>query len=166
MSLTELSRILHYSSGVTEERYGLRAAPSAGATYPIEVYPVINNVEGLARGIHHYLTASHELELIREGDFCQEMAQAALRQRMLTQANVVLVLSAIFQRTQQRYRERAQRYILFEAGHIAQNTYLVATSIGLGACAIGAFSDEDFNRLLGLDGRAESVLYLIAVGKI
>jgi nitroreductase len=38
--------------------------------------------------------------------------------------------------------------------------------MGLGACAIGAFYDEDFNRLLGVDGREESVLYLVAVGKI
>ena len=164
MSLAELSHILYYSSGITDKRAGFRAAPSAGATYPIEVHPVTNNVEGLARGIHHYLVTSHELEVVREGDFRQEMARAALGERMIMQANVILVLSAIFQRTQQRYRERALRYILFEAGHIAQNTYLVATSMGLGACAIGAFSDEDFNRLLGLDGRQESVLYLIAVG--
>lgn len=166
MSLAELSHILHYSSGITEERYGLRAAPSAGATYPIEVYAAINNVEGLARGIYHHLVASHELELVYEGDFRQEMARAALGEKMITQANVVLVLSAIFQRTQQRYRERAQRYILFEAGHIAQNTYLVATSMKLGACAIGAFYDENLNRLLGVDGKRESVLYLVALGKI
>jgi SagB-type dehydrogenase family enzyme len=85
---------------------------------------------------------------------------------MFKQANVILALSAIFQRTQPRYRERAQRYIFFEAGHIAQNTYLLATSMRLGACAIGAFYDDEFNRLLGLDGKNESVLYLLAVGKI
>ena len=164
--MAELSHILYYSSGITDKRTGLRAAPSAGATYPIEVYPVISNVEDLTRGIYCYIVASHELELVREGDFRQEMAQAALGERMIMRANIVLVLSAIFHRTQQRYRERAQRYILFEAGHIAQNTYLVATSMGLGACAIGAFYDEDFNRLLGVDGREESVLYLVAVGKI
>ena len=166
MSLAELSHILYYSSGITDKRTGLRAAPSAGAAYPIEVYPVISNVEDLTRGIYRYIVASHELELVREGDFRQEMAQAARGERMIMRANVVLVLSAIFHRTQRRYRERAQRYILFEAGHIAQNTYLVATSMGLGACAIGAFYDEDFNRLLGVDGREESVLYLVAVGKI
>jgi len=164
--LAELSHILHYSSGVTDKRTGFRAAPSAGATYPIEVYPVTNNVEGLTRGIYRYLAASHELELVREGDFRHEMALAALGQRMLIEANVVLVLSAIFQRTQRRYQERAQRYILLEAGHIAQNACLVATSMGLGACAVGAFYDTDFNHVVGVDGREESVLYLVAVGKI
>ena len=166
MGLAELSHILYYSSGLTDKRSGFRASPSAGATYPIEIYPVINNVEGLTTGIYRYSVSAHELEPIREGDFRQEMAQAALGQRMLIEANVVLVLSAIFERTTRRYQERGQRYILLEAGHIAQNTSLVATSMGLGICAIGAFYDEDFNRLLGLDGRQESVLYLVAVGKI
>lgn len=166
MSLAELSHILLYSGGITDKRHGLRAAPSAGATYPIEVYAIVNNVEGLTKGIYRYLISSHELELLREGDFRNEMSQAALGERMFRQANVVLALSAVFQRTQRRYRERAQRYICFEAGHIAQNTYLIATSMGLGTCAIGAFYDDEFNRLLSLDGKNESVLYLIAIGKI
>jgi SagB-type dehydrogenase family enzyme len=166
MSLAELAHLLYYSSGITDKRQGLRAAPSAGATYPIEVYAIANNVEGIAKGTYHYLIPSHELELLREGDFRNEMSRAALQERMFKQANVIVALSAVFQRTQQHYRERAQRYIFFEAGHIAQNTYLIATSMGLGACAIGAFHDNEFNRLLGLDGRNESVLYLIAVGKI
>jgi SagB-type dehydrogenase family enzyme len=166
ISLAELSHLLHYSSGITDERQGLRAAPSAGATYPIEVYAIVNNVEGLAKGTYHYLIESHELELLREGDFRNEMSRAALQERMFKQANVIVALSAVFQRTERRYRERAQRYIGFEAGHIAQNTYLVATSLGLGACAIGAFYDDEFNRLLGLDGKNESVLYLLAAGKI
>jgi SagB-type dehydrogenase family enzyme len=166
MSLAELSHLLHYSSGLTDKRQGTRAAPSAGATYPIEVYAIANNVEGLARGIYHYLISSHELELLREGDFRNEMSRAALQERMFKKANVIIALSAVFQRTQQHYRDRAQRYICFEAGHIAQNIYLVATSLGLGTCAIGAFHDDEFNRLLGLDGKNESVLYLLAVGKI
>lgn len=166
MSLAELSHLLLYSSGITDKRYGLRAAPSAGATYPIEVYALINNVEGLSKGIYHYLIPSHELELMHEGDFSHDLSHAALGEQMIRHANAVLALSAIFQRTQQRYRERAQRYIFFEAGHIAQNAYLVATSMGLGACAIGAFHDDEVNRLLGLNTRDESAIYLIAAGKI
>jgi SagB-type dehydrogenase family enzyme len=166
MSLAELSHLLYYSSGITDKHQGLRAAPSAGATYPIEVYAIVNNVDGLAKGTYHYLIESHELELLREGDFRNEMSRAALQERMFKQANVIVALSAVFQRTRQRYRERAERYICLEAGHIAQNTYLIATSLGLGACAIGAFYDGEFNRLLGLDGDNESVLYLLAAGKI
>jgi len=166
MSTAELSHLLYYSGGITGKQHGLRAAPSAGATYPIEIYPVINNVDGLTTGVYHYLVATHELQSIYDGDFHTGIARAALRQNVLAEANVVLVLSVVFQRIQHRYRERGQRYALLEAGHIAQNTYLVATSMGLGTCAIGAFYDDDINRLLGLDGKKESVIYLIAAGKI
>lgn len=166
MSLAELSHLLLYSSGITDKRHGWRAAPSAGATYPIEVYALVNNVEGLSKGIYHYLVSSHELELKQAGDFSHDLSHAALVESMIRKANIVLALSAVFQRTQRRYRERAQRYIFFEAGHIAQNACLVSTSLGLGSCAIGAFYDDEVNRLLGLDGKDESALYLIAVGKI
>jgi SagB-type dehydrogenase family enzyme len=166
MLLAELSHLLLYSSGIIDQRHGSRAAPSAGATYPIEVYALVNNVEGLAKGIYHYLIPSHELELTREGDLSHDLSHAALGEKMIRYANVVLVLSAVFQRIQQRYRERAQRYIFFEAGHIAQNAYLVATSMGLGACAIGAFYDDKVNRLLEFNTKDASALYLVAVGKI
>ena len=166
MSLAELSHILRFADGITEESTGLRAAPSAGATYPIEVYPAVNNVEGLARGIYRYLVSSHELELVREYDFSHEMSRAALGEQMIIRANVVLVLSAVFERTQRRYGDRAQRYIFFEAGHIAQNICLLAASMGLGSCAVGAFYDEALNRVVGVDGKVESVIYLLAIGTL
>jgi SagB-type dehydrogenase family enzyme len=166
ISLLEFSSLLYYADGITEKRYGLRAAPSAGALYPIEIYPIVNNVEGLARGIYHYSVVDHSLELIQEGDFRQEMMQHALDQEMMAQASVVLVLTAVFHRTEWRYRERGRRYILLEAGHIAQNIHLIAVSMGLGSCAVGAFSDDEYNRMLGVDGKKESVIYLIPVGKI
>jgi len=166
MSVAELSHILYYACGITDRRDGMRAAPSAGATYPIEVYPIINNVDDLGTGIYHYAVGEHQLEAVREGDFRRDMVRAAAGQSFLGEANAVLVLSAIFYRTQRRYGERGDRYILFEAGHIAQNACLIATSMGLGSCVVGAFDDAAFNRLIAADGKKESVLYLIAVGKI
>lgn len=166
ISLLELSQLLYYASGITDSRMQLRAAPSAGALYPIEIYPVVNSVEGLDRGIYRYSPQEHSLTLVRKGDFRHQMAQHALGQGMLAQASVVFLLSAIFERGEWRYGERAHRYILLEAGHISQNIYLIATSLGLGACAVGAFSDDEFNRMLGVDGKEESVLYLMVVGKL
>lgn len=166
ISLSELSRLLHYSAGITDRRLGLRAAPSAGALYPIDLYPVVNLVEGLPPGIYHYSVGDHCLEAIREGDFREELVRHGAGQRFMGRANVALILSAVFERSRLRYRERAQRYIFLEAGHIAQNVHLVAASMGLGACAIGAFYDEGFNRMLGLDGVRESVTYIMVVGKI
>jgi SagB-type dehydrogenase family enzyme len=89
-----------------------------------------------------------------------------LGQAFLGQANVCFVLSAVFQRTRWRYRERTCRYVMLEAGHVGQNLYLAATAMGLGACAVGAFLDDDLNDMLGLDGAAEAVLYVISVGKV
>ncbi len=166
LSLLELSRLLHYAYGITEKREQLRAAPSAGALYPIEIYPVANNVEGLAQGIYRYFVADHSLALVREGDFRHQMMRHALGEEMMEQASVVLVLSAVFERSAWRYRERAYRYILLEAGHISQNIYLVATALGLGTCAVGAFDDQGYNKIMGLDGKKESVIYLMPVGKI
>jgi SagB-type dehydrogenase family enzyme len=85
---------------------------------------------------------------------------------MLGQAQVCFVLSAIFQRTRWKYHERTYRYVLLEAGHIGQNLYLAATSMGLGACAVGAFLDDKLNDLLAVDGEEEAALYLISVGRV
>lgn len=168
LSLEDLSRLLYYACGITETRWGigLRAAPSAGALYPIEVYPVIHQVTGLAPGIYHYSYADHALEQLRLGDFRAAMVQGGVAQEFLGQANVVFILTAIFQRTRWKYQERAYRYVLLEAGHIGQNVYLTATSMGLGACAVGAFFDDDLNRLLEVDGVKEAVIYLLAVGHL
>jgi SagB-type dehydrogenase family enzyme len=181
LTLEELSRLLWAAQGITEKQAGLRAAPSAGALYPIELYPVIHNVVGLKPGIYHYAVRKHALELVskipvggREGDFRAEVVSAGLGQGHLGEAAVCFVyfdsaqykLSAIFQRLRWKYRERTYRYALIEAGHIGQNLYLAATALGLGACAVGAFLDDELNDLLGIDGEQEAALIVISVGKV
>ncbi len=165
LSLEALSRLLWAAQGITAERFELRAAPSAGALYPIETYPVVHKVADVEPGIYHYAVREHALEVLETGGFQGPLTQAGLYQAFLGQANVCFVLSAIFQRTRWRYRERAYRYVLLEAGHIAQNLYLEATSMGLGACAVGAFRDDELNDLVGLDGVDEAALYIISVGE-
>lgn len=168
LTLSQLSQLLFAAQGMTGEIYGhpLRSAPSAGALYPIEVYVVLNNVEGLSQGIYHYKVQDHALELLKEGDFRRGISKAGLGQNMLGEANVVFVLSAVFERTQSKYGERGLRYIYMEAGHISQNISLQAVSLGLGSVSVGAFLDDQANQLIGLDGRKESVIYLHAVGTI
>jgi len=166
LSLDELSRLLHAAQGITEPRRGFRAAPSAGALYPLELYAVVNNVAGLEAGIYHYAAREHGLERVSVGDLRAAVTRAGLGQSFLGQAGVCFVLSAIFQRTRWRYHERTYRYVMLEAGHVGQNLYLAATALGLGACAVGAFNDDELNKLLGLDGKEEAALYVIAVGEI
>jgi len=127
---------------------------------------VVHDVATLHPGLYHYAVSDHALERLRAANLRGELLLAGIGQEMLGQAQVCFALSAIFQRTRWKYRERTYRYILLEAGHIAQNLYLAATSLGLGACAVGAFLDDALNKLLGLDGEQEAALYLISVGKI
>ncbi len=164
----ELSQLLWATQGITGEIYGyyLRAAPSAGALYPIETYLVVNAVDGLKRGIYHYAVLRHALELLHEGDFRERIASAALEQDFLARASVVFVWSAVAARTKWKYGERGWRYIYKDAAHICANLYLAATALGLGCCAIGACFDDEVNELIGVDGKEETVVYLAGVGRL
>jgi len=166
LSLEDLSTLLYAAQGITEPRWGFRASPSAGALYPIETYVAVHDVAGLEMGLYHYAVADHALERLRAGDLRAALVLAGVGQEMLGTAQVCFILTAVFQRTRWRYRERTYRYILLEAGHIGQNIYLAATGLGLGACAVGAFLDDRVNDLLGVDGSEEAALYLLTVGKV
>lgn len=163
LTVAELAWLLHAAAGITGDG-GLRAAPSAGAQYPIETYVAVTRVDGLEPGIYHYAPYEHALGLVRPGSFGGDLMLAALGQEFVGEAPMVIVLSAIFQRLRWRYRERAYRFALLEAGHIGQNVYLAAEAAGLGACNVSSFFDDALNRLLGLDGVDEAALVLLPVG--
>ena len=101
---------------------------------------------------------------MRAGDFRREVFDAAVSQEMVLHTGLVLVLTGIFARVQFKYVDRSYRYMLLEAGHLGQNVYLAATALGLAPCGIGAYFDDDLNRLLGVGGREEATVYLLAVG--
>ena len=168
ITLDELSRLLHNTGGINTERWGykLRSAPSAGALYPIEVYLVVHRVEDLKPGLYHYAVKDHVLELLRADDLRGEIVRHGLMQEFLGQANLVLVFTAVFQRLRWKYQERSYRYALIETGHLGQNVYLAATSMGMGACAVGAFLDDNLNAMLGVDGQNEAAIYILSVGKV
>lgn len=168
ITMSQLSQLLFAAQGITAKMSGmsLRSVPSAGALYPFEIYAVVNNIEDLPRGIYHYSISDHALELIKEGDFRKEISDAGLRQNMLGNACVTFVLSAFFDRTRSKYGERGIRYVYIEAGHISQNICLQAVSLGLGSVSVGAFFDDKMNRLIGIDGQKEAVIYLQPVGAL
>ena len=166
MTVDELSRVLALTGGITSGLHGnaRRAAPSSGALYPIELYALVHRVDGVAPGVYHYAYEPHALELVRAGDVRQPVIDQGLGQTFLGEAGVVIVLTQILQRMRPKYQDRSYRYGLLEAGHVGENAYLAATSMGLGACGVGAFLDDDLNRLLGVDGAEEAAVYLVAVG--
>ena len=166
VSPSQLSQILWATQGVTDTRSGDRAIPSAGATYPLEIFVVCgsNCVDGISNGIYHYNPESHSLTLHRQGDLRLELARAALGQEFVYQAPVDIVIGAVYERTTMRYGARGERYVHIEVGHAGQNLYLQATALGLATVAIGAFHDEQVGKVLQLDKRIEPI-YIMPVGR-
>ncbi len=167
LSGKDLSQILWSGQGLTlsTEHHQFRTAPSAGALYPIETYCVINRVNGFKPGVYHYQVPYHCLVLLKEGQFGKDLARAALGQRMVQEAAFNLVWSAVIERSKWKYDQRAYRYIYMDAGHIAENTALAAVSAGLGSVQIGAFFDEEVDRVINVDGVSEFTIYMTSVGQ-
>lgn len=170
LKLEEISKLLYLANGITgvlqsDIPLALRAAPSAGALYPIELYPIVLNVADVRPGVYHYNVKAHVLELLQPGNYRDLLYNYTLKQEMILTASVVFLLTAVFKRTKSKYGERGYRYVLLDAGHIAQNLYLTATAMKLGVVSIGGFYDDALNQLLNVDGVDEAVVYIITVGK-
>ena len=153
----ELSQLLWAAQGITSPD-GKRAAPSAGALYPLEVWVAT------ASGFFHYEPHQHRLTRHLERDLRPDIHRPALMQEAILQAPVVIVIAAVYERTAQKYGEqRTPRYVHMEAGHSAQNLLLEAVALGLGGVLIGAFNDREVERVLSLPAD-QKPLYLIPVG--
>ena len=168
ITFSELSQLLWATQGITLKALGFefRASPSAGALYPIETYLDVNRVEEIPSGIYHYNVKEAKLTLLKEGQFGPELSEAGLDQEMLEEAACVFIWAAIVGRSKWKYRERAYRYIYMDAGHIGQTLYLAATALNLGCCTVGAFFDEEVDRVIGVDGKNELSVYLGAIGHV
>ena len=163
--LDEIGQIAWAAQGITDPARNFRAAPSAGATFPVEIYLLTSNMEDLENGLYHYDPVEHKLLKRSAGDLRQELSAAALRQEAITNAPVVMVVSGVLRRTEQRYGDRALRYLHMEAGHVSQNVYLQAVALDIGTVAIGAFSDEEVRDVLDLDP-GEHPLYIMPLGRM
>ncbi len=168
MTFKDISKLLYFANGVTKEDsfFGnFRAAPSAGATYPIEIYLVSNGIKNLADGLYWYNVENDSIVLKKEGSFNSQVAESCYGQNFISHAESIFIMTAVWERTLKRYHERGRRYVFMDAGHIAQNIYLEATALGLAPCAVGAFDDGKMNTFLSIDGKKESCVYIMVVGK-
>ena len=153
----DILQMLWAAQGITLEDAGFRAAPSAGALYPLETYVAT------AEGVRRYNPRLHELEDAGDSDIRGPLAVASLGQMFIAQAPAVFVINAVYSRTEARYGDRGRRYVHMEVGHAAQNLSLMAVHQGRGSVMIGAFIDADVKRLLGSPAE-EDPLYIIPVG--
>lgn len=171
MTLNQLSFLLWSTQGVKEikgDNYAtIRCVPSGGARHPFETYLAVLNIEGLEKGIYHYLPIEHSLEFIGTvNDFEHEVAKSLCDQKWAVKSAVVFFYSVIPYRCEWRYTTNAHKVMLIDAGHVMQNLYLSSQSVGCGTCAIAAYDQELVDDLLQLDGVEEFVVYVAPVGVI
>ena len=171
ISAEQLSQILWSAYGITDTkseraqtRGGLRAAPSAGALYPFEVYAIVGNVTGIEAGVYKYNAAENKITKTMDGDIRAELSVACLGQVQVKDAPASILYSAIYSKSMQKYGDRGRdRYVCMDIGHSAQNVYLQAETLNLGTCAIGAFTDEQVAELMQLP-EEEITLYIMPIG--
>jgi len=165
LTLKDISQILWAAQGITDPIRKFRAAPSAGATYPLEIYLVVKKggVVNLSEGVYRYDPFTHSIELIKEGDFSYELYIACVNQEWVLKAPVKIVITAVYDRTTKRYGERGIRYVHMEAGHVGQNIYLQATALNLGTVAVGAFFDNMVEEIVNAKPN-ERALYVFPIG--
>jgi SagB-type dehydrogenase family enzyme len=166
LSQSQLSQVLWAAQGLSNARGRYRTVPSAGATYPLEIFIACgeNSVDGVSEGVYQYKVESHSLGRHFKGDVRGELAQAALGQDFLCVAPVDIIICADYNRTLSTYRGRGERYVHVEVGHAGQNIYLQATALGLATVAIGAFHDDEVRAVLRLD-KEYKPLYIMPLGK-
>jgi len=178
LDLSQLSQIFWSAQGITGTRE-FRASPSAGATYPLEIFVLVGKqgvidsevlmqsgqaLEALQAGIYHYEIDSHSLSLHKPADLRPDLARAALDQEFIIDAPVDIVICALYHRTSYRYGRRGERYVHIEVGHVGENIHLQAVALGLATVEIGAFNDEEVRKVLGVEEQIKP-LYIMPLGK-
>jgi SagB-type dehydrogenase family enzyme len=169
ISLDELGFLLWCTQGVKTIHGNLatlRTVPSAGARHAFETYILVNDVEGLSGGMYRYLALSHRLQQVDvDPTLSIRVTAACFDQQFINRSGAVFLWTAVPYRMTWRYGERGYRDLHLDAGHVCQNLYLAAEATGCGVCAIAAFDDDEMNRILGINGRDQFLIYLATVGK-
>jgi SagB-type dehydrogenase family enzyme len=160
LALDEVSQVLWAAYG--KNKWGKLTSPSAGALYPLTIYLIAADVDGLNTGFYRYNNRKHSLDLISKDDLRKDLSSAALNQPYVREAPAVIIICADYGITASGYGKRAERYVDIEVGHVGQNIYLEATALGLGTVAVGAFSDRDVKKVLGV---GEEPLYIMPLGR-
>lgn len=169
ISKNELYYLLFLSCGITrsvKDSYNSRRPyPSAGARYPLEVYPIILNCKGIKKGLYHYNVKEDYLELLLNEDLDTWLIKTTGGEKWIKNAAVVFIITGVLDRTRIKYDDRGYRYTLIETGHLGQNICLLATGLSLGSCPFGGYIDDEVNKLLDINLQKEVALYMIAIGK-
>lgn len=169
LSFTQLSTLLHYAYGISRSNEGtafphpFRFVPSAGALYPLEIYFHHNYVKGLESGLYHFNPMHNTVSCLQRGDYSSRIKQLLIQPDVAVNSSLVIFITAVFERSFFKYGERAYRFSLLEAGHVAQNIALTAAGMQLGCTTLGGFIDKLADEFLSVDGVNQSTLYAVSV---
>jgi SagB-type dehydrogenase family enzyme len=174
ITLEALASILFAGCGVTRSNEStaflrpFRTAPSGGGLFPLELYISTKHVPGIAAGLYHFSPPDQALRQLRAGDFSHDLARAFVefQTHLAHDASLIVIVTAMFQRTTFKYGARGYRFVLLEAGHVAQNINLACTALGVGCYNIGGFYDQAVDRFLGIDGLNQATIYMMAIGDL
>jgi len=139
-----------------------RSVASAGALYPTELYVCVPGSEDMPAGLYHYDIGGFRLVRLRSEDLVEKAAALVPLWRQHPPA-AVFFISGIFFRSAWKYRKRAYRYVLLDAGHLLANLVLAHGVLGFSALPAADFEDTGVNALLGIDGRREVCLTCSAI---
>ncbi len=170
LSLEQISTLLFHAYGETRDNADtpfprpFRTVPSGGALYPLDLIMHSARIDGLAPGFHYYDPTNHSLRLVRRGDQTNRLSGCFVQRDLPLESSVQLFMTAFFERSTFKYADRGYRFVLIEAGHVAQNLSLAAAAMGLAATCIGGYFDREIDALLELDGVTRSTVYALAIG--
>jgi SagB-type dehydrogenase family enzyme len=166
VTLANVSQILWAAQGITDTQNNLRAAPSAGQVYPLEVYVIAGpNVSGLQEGVYHYVPSNNTLEMYMNGDLRSDLAGIANGQPWVKQAQLDILITGDYQKMIDKYPDKAlsTRFVDLEAGHAGENIYLQAEALGLATVSLGSFNENQLIQRFELPSN-ETPLYIFPIG--
>ncbi len=181
ITFAELARFLDATARVTSKKrsrldeiprgpvleYASRPYPSGGASYELELYLAVDHCDGLARGFYHYDAGAHALVplAVTSADLEATLAEAQSAMGAQGHPQVVIIMAARFGRVSWKYRSIAYALTLKHVGVLTQTFYLMATDMGLGACAIGSANIALFANMTGIDFHIEGPVGALAIGR-
>jgi SagB-type dehydrogenase family enzyme len=171
VSVSMVATLLHSAYGISRDQRSLgyprafRSVPSAGAMYPLELYLYAAPGMEFESGLYHYHPTHEHLRLLRRGDLSDAISGTLVQPHIVREASLMVFVTALFGRSTFKYGDRGYRFVLIEAGHVAQNLNLAATGLELGCINVGGFYDRKIDDFLDLDGLTHSTIYVVAVGK-
>ncbi len=172
VTLDQLNVLLQFGYGLTRSNTAsplpayFRTVPSGGGLYPLEIFVYVCHCQGLQAGLYHFNPPKRHLKRLLDDslDVRERLAASVVYPHMVQGASLVIFLTGVFERSAFKYGERGYRFILLEAGHVAQNINLTTTALGLGGVNLGGFFDREVDAFLDLDGVTQSTLYILAIG--